>query len=85
MLAVPALLALLITLGDWKAVLKSMLIWYGGLFAVFLFATASLQDALHGALMYAMVFSIVAVPCIAMLIKLQAWIKARWSPRTQTH
>jgi len=69
--AVPALAALLITLGDWKVVLKAMLIWFVGGFAMCLFATiGNVSHALHMWLLYGMFFSVFAVPSIALILKL---------------
>ncbi|MCB1492108.1 MAG: hypothetical protein KDJ77_09985 [Rhodobiaceae bacterium] len=73
----PAVFGLVVTLGDWRAVLKAFLVWFGGLVAVFFLMSGSLGGTLYGALVYGMFFSIVAVPLIALLIKVGGVVRHR--------
>lgn len=83
-LGLPALIGLVVTLGDWKAVGKSFLIWYGILFAVFSLGASRVSDTMHGVLLYGMFFSIGAVPVIAVLLLLWRWLKSRVWPFAST-
>ncbi|MCT4654219.1 MAG: hypothetical protein N4A65_00255 [Cohaesibacter sp.] len=74
---IPALLGLIITWGDWRAVLKAFLIWFGGLFALFFVMTIDLKDTLHGALLYGMFFSAITVPIVALIIKITRYFRNR--------
>jgi hypothetical protein len=84
---VPVLLALLVTWGNLRAVFWSCGIWYGGLALIYLLAVigGSAKDAAFLPLFSGLFFSIVAVPILALGIRvflaLRRWIAAARSAR----
>ena len=66
-LVVPLAIAFLVVRGDWRLILIAGLIWYGGLLVVFG----------AWALVFAMFYSVVGLPVIALLLKFGKWLRAR--------
>lgn len=81
LIVMPALLALLVTWGHRRAVLFSCALWYGGLLLVFLLITLtdSLGNAVYFSLTYGFFFSIVAVPVLALTVRVILAIRRRIS------
>ncbi|MEL6372748.1 MAG: hypothetical protein AAFR04_02130 [Pseudomonadota bacterium] len=73
-LGIPLLLGLLVTLGRWRAVLKAALVWHAGLFVILLWMTRDLNQTLHGYLVYAMFFSVLAVPVLSVIFAVGPWL-----------
>lgn len=67
---VPGLLAGLLVWGAWKFVLQGFALWYFLLFFFFyVLGGFNFESFAHGALLYGMFFSIIAVPIFSLLLK----------------
>lgn len=75
----PFLFGLIVTAGNWRTVWRALVFWHGGLFAGLFLMSFSLNDTLHGALLYGMFFSVVAVPVLALTLKIGAFVRGRLS------
>ncbi|MCB1507323.1 MAG: hypothetical protein KDI98_00695 [Hyphomicrobiaceae bacterium] len=78
----PLLAGLLGAWGDWRVALKAYLIWAGLLVSAFWLMTWNIEHTIYGVTLYGMFFSIVAVPLIALAIRLwrtlRGAVAARW-------
>lgn len=73
---VPGALALLLTWGAWRHVLKAFVIWYLVLAGSFLLATSgNIDNMAYGALVYGMFLTGMAVPFLSVLLKFIDWLK----------
>jgi hypothetical protein len=81
LIVMPVLLGLLVTWGHRRAVLLSCALWYGGLSLAFLLIalTDSPGNGAYFSLIYGFFFSIVAVPLLALLIRVTLAVRRRFS------
>ena len=69
----PIVLARFVVRAEWRVVRNTCLIWYG--FLLLAFGSHGSQEGFGWALIFAMFFSILAVPLIALLLK--GWNRLR--------
>ncbi len=77
-IGLPALFGRLVAGRDWRLVRRGLMYWYGGLFALFFLMSFSLEDTVHGTLLYGMFFSIVAVPLVTLALRLWTAVRMRF-------
>jgi hypothetical protein len=76
---IPVMLGLLVTSGDWRAVLRGSMIWLVLLFGSMLVLTGGdVGRALFGGTVYGMATSTLAVPLLALAVRLVERWRARW-------
>jgi hypothetical protein len=75
-LIVPVLIARFITRADWRTVRTAGIIWYG--FLVLAFGGPFKPEALGWAMIFAMYFSILAVPLLALVLRLVSFLWTRF-------
>jgi hypothetical protein len=72
---VPVVLARFVVRAEWRIIRNACLIWYGFLFLAF--AAFARADGFGWALIFAMYFSIPAVPVIALVLRSWNWLAKR--------
>jgi hypothetical protein len=73
---VPVVLARFVVRADWRMIRNACLLWYG--FLVIAFGAGTSAEAVGWALIFAMYFSILAVPVIALALRSGGWLARRW-------
>ncbi len=72
---VPVLLARFIVRADWRMIRNACLIWYG--FLLLGFGALARADGFGWALIFAMYFSILAIPILALVFRVWNWLARR--------
>jgi hypothetical protein len=74
--AVPVVLARFVVRAEWRTIRNACLFWYGFLFIAFGAGTSA--EAVGWAMIFAMYFSIVAVPLVALVLSSWGWLAKLW-------
>jgi hypothetical protein len=74
--AVPVVLARFVVRAEWRTIRNACLLWYGFLFIAFGAGTSA--EAVGWAMIFAMYFSILAAPVIALGLRGWGWMVKRW-------
>jgi hypothetical protein len=75
-LIVPVVLARCLVRAEWRTIRNACLLWFGFLFIAFGAGTSA--EAVGWAMIFAMYFSILAVPVIALALRSGGWLARRW-------